>query len=272
MYTSYWHLQEAPFENLTDPRFVYLSDQHREGLARLLYLVRGRKLGGVLTGPYGVGKSMILELVGQGQSSGDPKASKFVRFDTPPGGNQAFVRQFLRALGDSQPVGEASVALERLDSMLSGHVVLAVDEAQLISDPETYQFLHLLTNLRRPSADGDGLQPAFTLLLAGHSDLLKELENEQSLRQRLQLVWNLEPLTEMQTAEYVRRRLQVAGGNGVMFNDDAIREVHRVSSGLPRLINNICDLSLMTGCAVGAARIERAMVQQAVADGLGASP
>lgn len=268
MYTKYWKLLEAPFENQADPRFAYLSDQHREGLARLLYLVRGRKQGGVLTGPYGVGKSMILELVGQSQQSEDPGASRFIRFDIPPGGVVAFGRRLLKALGDQRPDVDSAVALERLEDMQGRHTVVAIDEAQLIDDPEVFRFLQRLTNLRRSSDNGNTTEPAFTLLLAGHVDLIKALEGEPSLRQRLSLVWNLDPLDEHQTAEYVRRRIEVAGGNGVFFDDGAIREVHRISGGLPRRINNLCDLSLMMGCAVGAARIERDMVLQAAQDGL----
>ncbi len=87
----------------------------------------------------------------------------------------------------------------------------------------------------------------------------------------LSLVWDLEPLNEKQTGEYVRRRLEVAGGKVVLFDDDAIREVYSASGGLPRMINNICDITLMIGCAANASRIDRPMVLQAVEDGIAAS-
>ncbi len=279
MYTAYWHLSEFPFENMTDTRFAYLSDQHREGLARLLYLVRGRKLGGVLTGPYGVGKSMILELIGHSLQTSDPDTSRFVKFDTPPGGTSAFVRRMFQAMGDPRPPNEASDALQRLDAMVSSegttdiesarHTVLAVDEAHLIRDPATYDFLQLLTNFRLADRDKDVPKAMFTLLLAGHDDLLQSLETQPALRQRLQLLWKLDTLDARQTAEYVQRRIQAAGGHDLMFDDEAIREIHRASRGLPRLINNICDLSLMMGCASGATQIQRDIVRQAVEDGVG---
>ncbi len=276
MYTNYWHLNESPFENFADPRFAYLSDQHREGLARLLYLVRGRKLGGILTGPYGVGKSMVLEMISQGLQSHDSNASRFVKFDVPPGGTSAFVRRMFQALGDSRPPADSAEALQRLDAIVAGegelpgcvsHTVLAVDEAQLIREPEIFELLHLVTNLRRPEHEGDPSKPLFTLLLVGHDELIKALENQPSLRQRLQLLWKLKPLDVRQTAEYVKRRLTVAGGDGIMFEDDAIREIQRASRGLPRLINNLCDLSLMMGYASGATRIGREIVALAVEDG-----
>lgn len=266
MYTHYWHLQEAPFENLADPRFAYLSDQHREGLARLLYIARGQKQGGVLTGPYGVGKSMILEMVGNGLNARESNASRFVHFDAPPGGTPAFVSRVMHAMDDESAVDDIAQALDRLNVTAGPHTVLAVDEAQLIEDPGIYRFLHLITNLRRHS--DRGMKPAFTLLLAGHQDTLKGIAQEPALRQRLSLVWNLDPLNEQQTGEYVRRRLEVAGGKDVMFDDDAIREVYRASGGLPRMINNICDITLMIGCAANASRIDRQMVTQAIEDSI----
>ncbi len=182
MYTHYWHLQEAPFENLADPRFAYLSDQHREGLARLLYIARGQKQGGVLTGPYGVGKSMILEMVGNSLNPRESNPSRFVHFDAPPGGTTEFVRRTMHAMNDDSNVRDVTEALERLDVVAGQHVVLAVDEAQLIEDQGIYRFLHLITNLRRYS--DTGMKPAFTLLLAGHRDAFKGLSNAPALRQR----------------------------------------------------------------------------------------
>ncbi len=264
MYTNYWHLQEEPFENLADPRFAYLSDQHREGLARLLYVARGQKQGAVLTGPYGVGKSMILEMVGNGLNPRESNSSRFVHFDTPPGGTTAFVRRLMRAMKDDSDVRDVAEALDRLNVMAGQHIILAVDEAQLIEEPGIYRFLHLMSNLRRYT--DTGMKSAFTLLLAGHREALKGLSNEPALRQRLSLVWNLVPLNEQQTGEYIRHRLEVAGGTGVLFDDEAIREVYQASGGLPRMINSICDITLMIGYAANASRIDRKMVTQAVED------
>ena len=269
MYINYWRLKEAPFENLADQRFAYLSDQHREGLARLLYLVRGQKKGGVLTGTYGVGKSMILEMVGNEMNPRESNSSRFVHFDSPPGGTTAFVRRVMHAMNDDSDVDDITHALDRLNVMAGQHTVLAVDEAQLIEDPGIYHFLSLITNLRRYS--DTGMKSAFTLLLAGHEEVLKGISREPALRRRLSLVWRLAPFDEQQTGEYVRRRLEVAGGKGILFDDDAIREVYRASGGIPRMINNICDITLMIGCAANASRIEHTMVLQAVEDNTASS-
>lgn len=276
MYTSYWHLKEYPFENLADTRFAYLSDQHREAVARMLYLVRGRKLGGVLTGPFGVGKSMILELIGQSQPAPGQEAWRFVKFDAPPGGAPGFVRRLLVALGQ-QPCSDPAEALQWMDAMAADdatnrHTVIAIDEAQLIREEAVFNLLHLLTNIRCPSRNGQPAQPMFTLLMAGHSRVLDALAEQPSLRQRLQLIWKLDPLNERQTAEYVQQRIVAAGGANVMFEDDAIGEIHRASGGLPRLINNVCDIALMMGCASAATRISRDIVLQAVQDGIGQPP
>ncbi len=268
MYTSFWNLREEPFQNLNDPRFAYLSDQHSEGLARLLYVVRGRKLGGVLAGPYGVGKSMILELLGK--NIREAGQSKFVRMDTPPSGMAAFVRHLLWALGYDRVASDPAEALQLLGAPCdpsSGapiHTVIAVDEAQMIREHSTYEFLHLLTNLRVSNPGGGSDFPTFTLLLCGHNDLLDALSHEQSLCQRIQLVWKLNPLNERQTGEYIRHRMHVAGASREAFDPDAIKTIHVVSQGLPRLVNNLCDLSLMIGAALQASFITPEIVSEAV--------
>jgi general secretion pathway protein A len=270
MYTSYWGLREEPFQNLNDLRYAYLSEQHSEGLARLLYLARGRKQGGVLTGPYGVGKSMILELLGQ--KIREAGQSRFVRIDAPPGGSAAFVRHLLWALGYDRASPDPAEALQLLGAPCApsadtpAHTVIAVDEAQMIHDHSTYEFLHLLTNLRATAASGASGFPAFTLLLCGHGELMNALFREQSLCQRLSLVWKLEPLDERQTGEYIHYRMRIAGATREVFEPEAIVAVHATARGLPRLINNICDLALMIGSVMQAPSITREIVNQAVAE------
>ncbi len=265
-YVSYWNLREKPFQNVSNTRFAYLSDQHREGLARLLYVAEGRKLGGLLVGPYGVGKSMVLELLAeQIRTRGD---SLYVQIDATPLGTLAMARQIAQRLNCREPIAEFTDLLNFISEQGSAarpqftHLVLAIDEAQLLREPGTYEFFHLLTNLRSraPDAGGDSL---VTLILCGHQNLLQNILNDASLRQRMQMFWELEPLTEGQTVEYVHHRIRAAGGDIWVFDDDALREIHAASQGLPRMINNICDVALLIGCAMGATRVSRDVAQRA---------
>lgn len=270
MYISYWNLRENPFQNIADTRFAYLSNQHKEGLARLLYLVEGHKLGGVLVGPYGVGKSMVLQLIAE--KTRERGESQFLHVDATPVGTLGVARQILEFLEYKQPVPDIASALLAIQEIMtdeqsrSKHLALAIDEAQFLRESEAFEFLHLLTNLRiRTKAGGQG-ESAVTLILSGHLDLLASVRAEPSFCQRMQLAWELEALNEQQTIEYVHHRMRAAGGDIWVFEEDALREVHHASRGLPRQVNNICDISLLLGCASQAAKVNRDLMLQAISE------
>jgi general secretion pathway protein A len=272
MYLEYWNLKQEPFQNVTDVRFAYLSDQHREGLARLVYLVKGRKLGGVLVGPFGVGKSMVLELLAEYMA--DQPETRFFRFDALPGGVMVLAKQIVEQFQIAPPpsnVAEALTALQRHcqeGRPAFHHAVLMIDEAQMIRDPEAFDFIHLLTNMRtvEKGASEPKEYPAFTVILSGHNRLAEDIRRHESLQQRLQLLWHLEPLNENQTFQYVQHRVHVAGGDIWIFDEAALSEVYRGSRGLPRLINNICDIALLLGQVARVPRIGRDIVLQAIHD------
>ena len=267
MYISYWNFRENPFQSVADTRFAYLSDQHREALARLLFLVEGRKLGGVLVGPFGVGKSMILELLADKvrQRGG----IQFLHVDASSGSSLALAKIILRRLGCVEPVADVASAVEMLAQLCVegrttfSYLVLALDEAHLLQDAGAMEFLHLLTNVRTRRADGSLGGPAVTLLLSGHPELLEKTAADGALCQRLQLTWELKPFQEAQTAEYVHFRIRVAGGDIWAFEPDSLVELHQASGGLPRIINNICDIALVLGASVRAPRVSIKLMRQA---------
>jgi type II secretory pathway predicted ATPase ExeA len=268
MYLAHWNLREEPFQNVTDSRFAYLSDQHQEGLARLIYLAKGRKLGGALIGPYGVGKSMVLELLAQNVST--IPNTRFVRFDVPPGGAVGLARQVFWSLETGRAFEDVATVLETVRGLIANpksgfqHTVLAIDEAQLIRESDSLDFLHLLTNFRLTGRPDHPDSPAFTLILAGHEQLGQLVSRETALRQRLSMIWHLEPLNERQTIEYVESRMRAAGGDIWVFEEDALAEVAVASGGIPRVINNMCDVALMMGFAMKATKISRPIVLQAI--------
>lgn len=267
MYASYWNLREKPFQNVADIRFAYLSDQHREGLARLVYLVDERKLGGVLVGPYGVGKSMILEMLWQNLRN--KSNVHYIKLDTPLGGTISLAKQVALRLGYNGPVSDSADALNVIQSWCSKQssnmpqIVLALDEAQLLSQDSACEFLHLMTNIRVAAPDGGAVEPAVTLVLSGHSDLMRLIAQNEPLRQRLQVYWELKPLTETQTMEYVHHRIRAAGGDIWMCDEESIHELHQASQGIPRVINNICDIALLVGCSRKATKLDRDIMIEA---------
>ncbi len=268
MYLEYWNLNEKPFQNAPNRRFAYYSEQHREGLARLVYLIQNRKLGGVMAGPYGSGKSMILELLDQ-EVRNNTNAF-FVRVDASLGGPLPLARQILRRLGCEDMVSDSSEALQVLEDLCSfdrsnfSHLALAIDEAQFLRKPETIEFLHLLTNVRTREKDGSYGENAVTLILAGHESVIDSVLQDMSLRQRLQLVWRLSPLTMRQTMEYVQFRVRTAGGDIWMFEEEVFSDLHEATGGLPRMINNVCDLAMVLACASEARSITPELMNQAI--------
>lgn len=268
MYLEYWNLNEKPFQNAPNKRFAYYSEQHREGLARLVYLIQNRKLGGVMAGPYGSGKSMILELLDQEVRNNTD--AFFVRVDASLGGPLPLARQILRRLGCEDMVSDSSEALQVLEDLCSfdrsnfSHLALAIDEAQFLRKPETIEFLHLLTNVRTREKDGNYGENAVTLILAGHESVIDSVLQDMSLRQRLQLVWKLSPLTMRQTMEYVQFRVRTAGGDIWMFEEEVFSDLHDATGGLPRMINNVCDLAMVLACAAEARRITPEIMNQAI--------
>lgn len=267
-YIAYWNLTENPFQNVADVRFAHLSDQHREGVARLLYLIEGRKLGGVLIGAYGVGKSMILEIVGQ--KVREKGGTHFLKLDVPPSGTLALARQITNRIGHQGKVEDVTDALNAIEEHFGegnpsfNHLVLALDEAQIMRNELDREFIHLLTNLRVRLASGAQGESAVTVLLAGHNEVSDFIGKDPALCQRLQLFWKLEPLTETQAVEYVHHRIRAAGGDIWMFEEDGLRELFMTSRGIPRVINNVCDLALLLGCAAKAPKINRDIVMHAI--------
>lgn len=270
MYVRYWNLREKPFQNVTDIRFAYLAEQHQEGVARLLYLAKNQKTGGVLVGPYGVGKSMILEMLAQ-EIQRDNQ-SKYLDVSMMPGETICLAGRILKYMEYDVQTSDMTRALEALQDAMRNpktgfaHIVLAIDEAQFIVDTATWQFLHLLSNITTPARNEIPPRSFVTLILCGHTDLIRALKSYPALSQRMQLAWNLNPLTENQTIEYIQHRIRSAGGDIWVFADDAMREIHRASNGLPRVINNICDTALMLGCAGRLQKITKEIAKQAAAD------
>ncbi len=270
MYLDFWNLREQPFQNVDDTRFAYLSDQHHEGLARLIYLVQNRKLGGVLTGPYGVGKTMVIELLAH-QLRQD-QGTRFARIDYLPSSSSALARFVLSSMGYGEDtLGRISEPLDairvlREDQKNLRHTTLVIDEAQAISDPQVYQLLHLLMNISLLDEQNRPKSAAFTVILSGYSKMTRLLSQDQSLRQRLQMLWKLEPLTAEQVLEYVQHRIRVAGGDMWLFESGAIQILASASRGIPRQINNMCDIALMLGYAANKPKISQSLMEQAVHD------
>ena len=270
MYNDYWRLREKPFENNWDLRFYYLSNQHKEVLTRLLYAARENRQGALLTGDYGSGKSMVLALlINKLQSSGQDYA--IIHIKDPMMGIEDFYREFLLQLDSDIKEAEAceskSVLFKKFNKELinqtdrSRHTVLIVDEAHLM-EIKTLEELRLLLNNYHPETNSGML----TLILAGQPPLAEKIRGIPALSQRIPIRCNFPLLDEAQCEEYIFHRLRVAGSRNQLFTPEAVKLIWNYTRGVPRSVNNICDMALFLGSSRGVAKVDEEIIEEVARD------
>ena len=263
MYASFFGLNEKPFSITPDPRYLFLSERHAEALAHLVYGIN--EAGGFiqLTGEVGTGKTTVVRsLLAQA-----PKHAEIALILNPRMTPAEFLLAICEELGihvEQRSEGSLKDLVDLLSfHLLKAHaegkrIVLVVDEAQNLA-PEVLEQVRLLTNLETET------QKLLQIILIGQPEL-RELLDRTELRQLAQRItgrYHLDPLSREETAAYVRHRLRVAGATREMFSNFALREISRLSGGVPRLINIICDRALLGAFtedrhAVGASVVRRA--------------
>jgi len=250
MYESFHGLSERPFSITPNPRFVYLSQRHRDALAHLLYGVGQGGSGGFvqLTGEVGTGKTTLCRVVLEQV----PENTRIALILNPMLSPAELLRAVCHELEISIEGTDGSLQQlqERLNSyLLERHaegerVVLIIDEAQNMSR-EGLEQIRLLTNLE--TATDKLLQ----IILIGQPELREVLSRPElrQLAQRITARYHLDPLNEEETEAYVRHRLQIAGAERCPFTADGLHAIYQASEGVPRLVNIIADRALMAGYA-----------------------
>jgi general secretion pathway protein A len=269
MYLAFFGLNEKPFSITPDPRYLYLSERHAEAMAHLLYGIN--EAGGFvqLTGEVGTGKTTIVRsLLAQA-----PKNAEIALILNPRMTAPEFLLTICEELGIGVP-DSATQSLKDLVDILSQYllrahaggrrVVLVVDEAQNLA-PEVLEQVRLLTNLETNT------QKLLQIILIGQPEL-RELLARNELRQLAQRItgrYHLSPLSTEETTAYVRHRLRVAGATADIFNRFALEEIYRLASGVPRVINVICDRALLGGYSLDRHRITAPLVRNAASEVFG---
>ncbi|MGE0114597.1 MAG: AAA family ATPase [Steroidobacteraceae bacterium] len=270
MYTSFFGLSEKPFAITPNPRYLYMSERHAEALAHLMYGLN--EAGGFiqLTGEVGTGKTTVVRtLLEQLPQHADVAVILNPRL-TPA----EFLLTICEELGiflSDENARSVKDLVDVLNSrLLATHakgrrVVVIVDEAQNLL-PETLEQVRLLTNLETAT------HKLMQIILIGQPEL-RDLLDRSDLRQLAQRItgrYHLTPLSRDDTAAYIRHRLQVAGAARDIFSERALREVHRLSHGVPRLINIICDRALLGAYTQEQHEIGVSLVRKAAAEVAGA--
>ena len=266
MYTSFFGLSEKPFAITPDPRYLYLSERHAEALAHLLYGIN--ESGGFiqLTGEVGTGKTTVVRTL----LSRVPHHADVAVILNPRVTPVEFLLTICEELGieiaaaDRESVKHMVDALNR--RLLSSHaegrrIIVIVDEAQNLS-ADVLEQVRLLTNLETPT------QKLLQIILIGQPELREMLDRTElrQLAQRITGRYHLEPLSPEETKGYVRHRLRVAGARQEIFTPSALREVHRLSGGIPRVINVGCDRALLGAYTQETRKVTAPLVRRAAGE------
>ncbi|HEX2492241.1 MAG TPA: AAA family ATPase [Steroidobacter sp.] len=266
MYTSFFGLGEKPFAITPDPRYLFMSERHAEALAHLLYGVS--EAGGFiqLTGEVGTGKTTIVRSLLE-RMPGHADVAVILNPQLTP---LQFVLTICEELGIFVRDEDAASIKDLVDilnkRLLEAHakgrrVVVIVDEAQNLA-PETLEQVRLLTNLETAS------HKLLQIILIGQPelrDVLARVELRQ-LAQRITGRYHLDPLSKADTAAYVRHRMKIAGASADFFSQSALREIHRLSGGVPRIVNVICDRALLGAFTQETHRIGSALIRSSASE------
>lgn len=265
MYLQSFGLREKPFTLSPDPRYLFLAESHREALAHLLYGVDQGEGFIAVVGEVGTGKTTLCRTLLQRLGAETEVAFVF----NPDLSPQELLESVCNEFGIAVPGGASRRdLLDRINGYLvhnkgqGRRVLLIIDEAQNLPS-ETLEQVRLLSNLETETSK------LIQIVLLGQPELSAKLASNElrQLRQRISVWWNLGPLSRAETFEYVRHRLRVAGGAARSpFSDGALREVHRRSAGVPRVVNILCDRALLSAFAEEAREVRARHVRSAAAE------
>lgn len=272
MYTAFFGLRESPFSIAPNPRYLYMSDQHREALAHLQYGIKSTGGFVMLSGEIGAGKTTLCRLLLNQQ----PEDSEIAFIFNPAQTSEELFLAICEEL-EIAPPPEAESSLKKLQQLIYHHLLdthaagqstlLIIDEAQSLPLAVLEQ-LRLLTNLETDE------QKLLKIILLGQPEL-KELiahPDLKQLSQRITARFHLSPLIESDIQPYIQHRLTIAGGSGQLFTPRLCREIFRLSHGIPRLINVLCDRALLGAYTQNTQQVDHPILAQAARETLGIEP
>ena len=262
MYLEFYGLTLPPFDITPNPRFLFLTEKHREAINHLLYGIRERKGYVQLTGEVGAGKTTVCRAMLRQLDS---------HFSTALIVNPVLsANELMRAIATE--FGLEAKGLDRHDTVAAinsflvqqvqqcGDAVLIIDEAQNLTE-ELLEQVRLLSNLEMEN------RKLLQIILLGQPELRDRLNSPRlrQLRQRITVRYHLNPLTRPEVAQYIQHRLGLAGAKGRQaFTKPAVWRICNYSGGIPRLVNAVCDKALLAGFVEHSDRITYRMVGRAI--------
>ncbi len=263
MYEKYWNLNTLPFENVPDPRFLYRSKEHEEALIRLIYAARTQKGAAMLTGNIGCGKTTTCRTLIQSLPVDEYEIGLIANPMLSP---IDFLNEILYQLGSEKTADTKTELLHLMNEEIANNLnkgkktLLIIDEAQAIENEATLEELRLLLNFQ--------LNERFllTIILIGQPELQEKVARLEQLDSRISVRYHISPFELEDTIRYVLFRLKIAGVEKSIITSDAIENIHSHSGGVPRKINNLCDLSLLIGFSMKSSVIDTQIVEKVIND------
>lgn len=264
MYREFFGLKEKPFNVTSDPNFLFLSRVHREAFSHLLYGIRERKGFLEITGEVGAGKTTLCKAL-LNQLDRNTK-SAFILNSTLP--ELQLFRAILEDYGLVVEQKNKISMLRQLNNFLieelsrGNNVILIIDEAQNLK----FSILEEIRMLSNLETDKEKL---FQIILVGQPELKNKLDSPslKQLKQRISVRFHISPLEKDEVEKYIYHRLSVAGSNGeIAFPPDAIEAVYGFSGGIPRLINLVCDKSLLAAYVMETRDITLPIIERSISE------
>ena len=266
LYTEFFGLNERPFTLTPDPSFLFWSKQHQRAFAVLEYGLLARTPITLITGEIGSGKTTVLRAF---LKNIDANITVGL-ISNAQGGRGELIQWILNSLSIPVEPGSSYVSMFQVlqETLVSEYaagrrVVLIFDEAQNLSI-EGLEELRMLTNIN------SGKDELVQLVLVGQPELRDMVKSPRmkQLAQRVTASYHLQPLEKKAVVDYVRHRLQVAGGTGREISRPAAELIHDASGGVPRLVNQLCEFSLLYAWASEKQTVSVTTVRQVLNDGV----
>ncbi len=266
-YEQHFGLNEQPFSNAADGRFFFESEQHQEALLRIEHSISTMKGLAVAIGGAGAGKSLLARRVLERleDKGGEYEAALLVIVHSEVSADW-LLRKIAAQLGVASPKEHKAELLPQLfDRLAEIHAAgrkacVIIDEANMLRNREIFEEFRGLSNLEVPG------RKLISVVLFGLPELQDNMACDPPLVQRVALRVTIKPLDLGGTANYIRHRMAVAGCRQEVFSPDSLAEVYRVSQGVPRVINTLCDNALLEAFLVKRDRVNAPLITDVARD------
>ena len=262
MYTDFYKLKEKPFNITADPTFFFLSNQHKEALASLMYGIKEKKGIMQLTGEVGTGKTTLCRTLMN--NLGEDVKSAFIL--NPALSELQLLHSIVLDFGIKIKRVSRFEFIWELNKFLlkqaseGKNAVLIIDEAQNLKKSQLEQ-VRLLSNLETEK------EKLLQIMLVGQSELQEKLSDQalRQIKQRISVSSHIDPLERKEIKDYIHHRLNIAGSNGhIKFHEDTFEPIFNFSKGTPRLINILCDRVLLAGFVKETYALTQDLIQKCI--------